>query len=420
MNVDELVERGQQIFGRRWRWMRGVAVRIVEAYGDKVRPRKSTIEQFLMLDPGFSRAYARHPLRLEYAASGRPQMCPVGAATDWGCRSPLCTRLELADWLGLTPQELDWFADQRRLACKQDRPKLSHYRYHLLSGKSGKIRVIEAPKPRLRAIQRRILTEILDQVPPHAAAHGFRHGHSIKTFARPHVAKDVVIKLDLQDFFPSIPHAQVHAIFRSIGYPESVADALAALCTNSVPGRVWRKHDSAALRMQNPDRQYAQPHLPQGAPTSPAIANLCAFRMDCRLTGLARSMSAEYTRYADDLAFSGNGKFQRVARHFHIVACAIAMQEGFHVHHRKTRIMTKSVRQKIAGIVVNRRLNIPRQDFDRLKAQLTNCIRHGADTQNTTDHPNFRHHLEGRVSFVESIHPERGRRLRTLLNQIHW
>jgi RNA-directed DNA polymerase len=167
-------------------------------------------------------------------------------------------------------------------------------------------------------------------------------------------------------------------------------------------------------------RKYSQLHLPQGAPTSPAIANLCAFRMDCRLTGLGAAVGASYTRYADDLVFSGDAKLARVAKQFVVHAAAIILEEGFSVHHRKTRIMRQGVRQRIAGTVVNQRLNLPREDFDRLKAILTNCARHGFETQNRDGHENFRSHLEGRVSYFEMVNLEKGKKLRELLNRICW
>lgn len=422
IDVEELVERGSRLMGRRWRWLRPLARRIAQAHSGAVRPRRSAIEKFILLDQGFARAYVKYELRLTYEVGNRPTMCPIDAANAWDVYYPISTARELADWLGLSLGELGWFADQRRLEYKQNGPKLRHYRYRALTKRFGQTRLIEAPKPRLKAIQRQILTGILDHVPPHAAAHGFRRSRSIRTFAEPHVARDVVIKLDLNDFFPSIRVAQVQALFRSIGYPESVADALAGLCTNSTPNEVW---DDGLFAPRDPRihqqiQKYRQPHLPQGAPTSPAVANLCAYRMDCRLKGLADSASATYTRYADDLAFSGDGDFQRVAKRFHYHACAIAMEEGFSVHHRKTRIMRQGVRQRIAGIVVNQGLNIPREDFDRLKATLTNCIRLGAQTQNRDGHDDFRSHLEGRVSFVEMVNPARGRRLRDLLDQVQW
>jgi hypothetical protein len=99
---------------------------------------------------------------------------------------------------------------------------------------------------------------------------------------------------------------------------------------------------------------------------------------------------------------------------------AILLEEGFSVHHRKTRIMRQGVRQHLAGLVVNQRINVRRSDFDRLKATLTNCIRHGPETQNREAHPRFRAHLEGRVAFVEAVNPGKGRRLRSLLQQIQW
>src|ERR1700733_6552654 len=105
---------------------------------------------------------------------------------------------------------------------------------------------------------------------------------------------------------------------------------------------------------------YARPHLPQGAPTSPSLANLCAYRLDCRLSGLAASAGAVYTRYADDMAFSGDHAFHRAITRFRHHACATILEEGFSVHHRKSRVMRQGVRQRLAGLVVNDRLNVIR------------------------------------------------------------
>ena len=150
------------------------------------------------------------------------------------------------------------------------------------------------------------------------------------------------------------------------------------------------------------------------------MANLCAYRLDCRLAGLARAAGAAYTRYADDLAFSGDHSFARVVKRFHLHVCATVMEEGFSIHHRKTRIMRPGVRQRLAGMVVNERLNIPRNEFDRLKATLVNCIRYGPASQNRSGHDDFRSHLEGRISFVEMVHEAKGKSLRKLFSQIEW
>jgi len=160
--------------------------------------------------------------------------------------------------------------------------------------------------------------------------------------------------------------------------------------------------------------------VPQGAPTSPALANICAYRVDCRLSGLARSAGAAYTRYADDLAFSGDGAFEKCVERFTWHAAAVLLEEGFTVHHRKTRIMRQGVRQRLAGLVANQRINVVRADFDRLKAILNNCVSHGPESQNREAHTAFRSHLQGRIEFVKMINPAKGLRLRGMFDQIQW
>lgn len=138
------------------------------------------------------------------------------------------------------------------------------------------------------------------------------------------------------------------------------------------------------------------------------------------MTGLARAAGATYTRYADDLAFSGNEDFARRVERFSTHVAAILMEEGFSVNHRKTRRMRQGVRQRLAGLTANAQVNVIRADFDRLKATLTNCARLGPASQNREAHPMFRQHLEGRVGFVESINAAKGARLRRIFDRIQW
>jgi len=350
------------------------------------------------------------------------QMQPVAAAETWDVPT-IESVAALADWFRLSPGELEWFADVKGLVNRRkDRPRLAHYHYRVLAKLSGSIRLIEAPKPRLKELQRQILALILDEIPLHSAVHGFRKGRSIKTFIAPHVSQRVVLRMDLRDFFPSISGARIQTFFRTVGYPESVADLLGGICTNAVPRSAWREPalDADPTQLREARVLYSRPHLPQGAPTSPALANLCGYRVDCRLAGLAKSAGAEYTRYADDLAFSGGEAFERCVDRFSTHAAAILREEGFTVHHRKTRIMRQGVRQHLAGLVANQRVNVMRVDFDRLKATLTNCVRRGQDSQNRNAHSNFRSHLDGRVGFVEMINPAKGERLRSLFERIEW
>lgn len=394
-SAEEIAAQAALTLGRPWRWLGPISRRYVKAQTGSVRFRHREVVQFLNNDPGFQ-AHARR-LKIATWLHEPPHMQPVAAAAAWDLPEIL-TAGDLARWLGVHPGELDWFANLKGLGSG----KLGHYHYKIVQKSQGEVRIIEAPKRELKELQRWILREILEKIPPHPAAHGFVKGRSIATFAAPHVARPVVLKMDLRDFFPSVAGARVQALFRTMGYPETVADLLGGICTNVATG------DVPAI--------YCRPHLPQGAPTSPAIANMCAWRMDCRLAGLAKSAGADYTRYADDLAFSGDAGLERLS------ACValIAEEDGFHVHFRKTRVMRQGVRQRLAGLTANAKVNVIRADFDLLKATLTNCVRLGPESQNRESHPAFRAHLEGRVGFVESINPQKGARLRAVLNRINW
>jgi hypothetical protein len=348
-------------------------------------------------------------------------MQPTGEAKNWNL--PVIESVgDLADWFALNLGDLEWFADLKRLGYKLREPKLQHYSYRILPKRTGGVRLLESPKTRLKELQRRILSEILDRVPVHPAAHGFVRERSVLSFAAPHVRKPVLLRLDLKDFFPTFPAARVQAFFRTIGYPEQVSDFLGGLCTNSAPRDVWRLRPTETGRKEWYDAQvlYSGRHLPQGAPTSPALANLTAFRLDCRLTGLARSAGAVYTRYADDLAFSGGEEFNRNVERFAAHASAIALEEGFSVNHRKTRISRPGVRQHLAGITVNQKQNLPRQDVKLLEAILINCVRYGPGSQNRAGVLHFRAHIEGRVGYVEMVNEIKGERLRRLFEAIDW
>ena len=207
-----------------------------------------------------------------------------------------------------------------------------------------------------------------------------------------------------------------------------MARLLAGLCTNTVPravlaraaGSGTERERAQAAAIWRAGQLYGRPHLPQGAPTSPALANLAAYRLDARLAGLARAAGADYTRYADDLVFSGGEDFARSIGRFPTHVAAIALEEGFAVQHRKTRVMRRGCRQRAAGVVINDKINMPRDDHDRLKAILCNCVRHGPHGQNRAGVPDFRAHLAGRVAHAARLNPERGRRLSRLFEQIAW
>ena len=421
--VEGVHARAMHTLGRPWRWLLPLAQRYVEAFVQQTRPRHREVIHFLLNDPGFQRARRvdRDKLAVASWLTGAQPMQPVQAARGWQLPA-IETAGDLAQWLSIHPTELEWFADLKGLCSKLGRPPLDHYHYRILAKRSGGVRLIESPKRELKELQRRILSLILDPIPVHPAVHGFVKGRSILTFAAPHAGRRVLLRLDLENFFPAFPAVRAQGLFRTLGYPEAVADRLGGICSNATPGAFWkiRPPEFGAAEWREARLLYTRPHLPQGAPTSPAIANLTAFHLDCRLAALARSAGAAYTRYADDLAFSGDTEFSRVVERFAAHAAAIALEEGFGVNHHKTRVMRQGVRQSLAGLVVNRRTNPRRADLKLLEATLVNCVRFGPAGQNRGGVQNFRAHLEGRIGYVEMINREKGRRLRALFDAIRF
>jgi RNA-directed DNA polymerase len=332
----------------------------------------------------------------------------------------LVTPGDLALWLDISLDHLDWFAGTRRPHDPTMIPVLQHYSYIFIPRRRGPPRLIESPKPRLKVIQRRILDEILAFVPAHNCSHGFVRGRSALSGAQIHAGDTMVVAFDLANFFASTPLRRVHGLLRSLGYPWAVARALTGLVSTSTPEAVFRRRPKTEVHTFETVKTFAARHLPQGAPTSPALANLCAWPLDQRLVGLAGSVGASYTRYADDLTFSGDATFARRAPVLLRAVAEITSEEGYRLNPLKTRVMPANSRQTVTGIVVNAHLNIARDDYDALKATLHNCKRFGPADQNHHGVPDLRAHLDGRVGWVEQLNRQRGMKLRAMFADIEW
>lgn len=298
---------------------------------------------------------------------------------------------DLAEVLGIELKALRWLTYHRRGAT------VVHYHRYEIAKKTGGVRCISAPKPALAFAQKRVLQEILRKLEPEPEAHGFVPGRSIVTNAAPHCGRKVVINVDLKDFFPSITFRRVKGLFHKIGYGEHVSTLLALLCTEPprVPARVDGKIYHVALGARV---------LPQGACTSPDITNALCRRLDRRLAGLARRHGFVYTRYADDLTFSGEesrpvGRLLRSVR-------AIVESEGLTEHPRKTHVMRRGERQEVTGLTVNDRPSVSRSELRRLRAILHNVARFGLESQNREGRPDFEAYLRGRVGFACMVNPE--------------
>ena len=414
----ELEQAAHWALDRNWTWIPHVCRSLLRRTGEHFHSySRDELAALILARSLFTNAWdgpRPHPEIRRYCLD-RPLPTAAPAWLSALALPALPTLGDLAHWLDLPSGQLDWFADQWR-ANRAGTTQLQHYHYRWLPKRSGGLRLLEIPKQRLSAVQRRILVGLLNHVPPHAAVHGFRRRHSALSHAALHTGQRVVMRVDLKDFFSGIAASRVQALFARLGYPTTVAGALARICTHCTPPAVLREPALEAGQRQ-PLRSR---HLPQGSPCSPALANLCAYRLDMRLDALARSMGANYSRYADDLTFSGGAKLERAAERFHVQVIAIAYDEGFTVNTRKTRIMRAATRQQVTGIVVNQHPNIARKEVDTLKAMLTNCLRHGPDSQNREGREHFRAYLAGRVAHVQMVNAARGLKLRALLDQIAW
>ena len=415
-----LIERALHLVPPKSKWLPSMAKRVIRQFPG-IRPLRRLLIDFICHDRRFQLASESESFQVSAFLQSPVFDCQHTAFRN----APLPhwhTVTDLACWLDLPDAQLLWFADQESLERTARSEKLRHYHYRWIRKRWGGLRLIESPKTRLKQIQRRLLNTCLQHLPVHHAAHGFCKGRSVSSFASGHTGCEVVLRMDLQDFFPSLqPHRLIHLLMLA-GYPEQVARTITGLCTNSVPADALRSHADAhsGSEARARSRLLQQPHFPQGAPTSPVIANLISFRFDKRVTGLARCLGANYSRYADDLLFSGDHRFRRQISRFVIQVAAIALEEGFAVNHHKTRVMEQSVRQHATGLVLNQHANVDRREYDQLKAILHNSARHGPDSQNRREHPDFRNHLLGRINYIGQFSAHRGAKLHRLFDAIQW
>lgn len=294
---------------------------------------------------------------------------------------------DIAQALGLTANGLRFFAIHR------ERERQPHYVTFSLPKRQGGKRLIMAPKRRLKSIQRKLLALLVEKLPVSEHAHGYRRGRGIRTGAEPHVGKRFLLRLDLTDFFPTITFARVRGLLIAVGYGYPVATTLAVLMTEAqrqpveVDGNVFYV-------------PVGQRHCVQGAPTSPGLCNAIVLRLDRRLAGLARSRGLNYTRYADDLTFSGDID-RGAAQKFRGAAARIVAQEGFVVNAGKTRLMGRGGRQTVTGVVVNQVLGLSKQERRRLRAAAHQFRNQGVEAVGTPR----RAWLDGKLAYLRMLNP---------------
>lgn len=242
---------------------------------------------------------------------------------------------------GLTVQDL---AARLDIEIEEVAAAQSRYRRYTIPKRNGGLRAICTPEPQLKKIQRRILRRLLRSLESHPCATGFEKGRSIVTNANAHLGAAVIVRMDIKDFFTSTRKNRIRRFFSSIGWNRFTSQLLTQLCTY-------------------------EGSLPQGAPTSPRLSNLVNFSLDIRLAGVARKLGATYTRYADDITFSFEAERPKVVSDVIRQTKLVLADYGYRIHHKlKLSIRRKYQQQRVTGLIVNERVNLPRRTRRWLRA----------------------------------------------------
>lgn len=290
---------------------------------------------------------------------------------------PIFDLQHLARLVGIEPSKL------AALIANPDQ----HYRSFELQKRGGGKRLIDVPCPTLLSVQRWIKSNILDGIRIHDAAHGFVNKRSVVTNANVHLGGKFLLKVDLKDFFPSIGIRRAIAVFLRSGFPPKIAYFLSALCCKG------------GL-------------LPQGAATSPSLSNIVAKRLDARLSGVAEKRGLRYSRYADDMVFSGEVLDAGLLG----VVDEIVRREGFQLNARKTQFVKERSKKIITGVSISAgKPRLPRKAVRDIKQQSHFILRRGywAHIEATGNRdPVLIERLIGRVGFWLQIDPDNKTALR--------
>ncbi len=312
---------------------------------------------------------------------------------------------ELASFLGIPEATL------KRLTYHREVVKYDLYHEFEIPKKTGGKRKISAPIKILKTVQRTILDKILYNLQPSESAHGFTKDRSILTNANCHLYSAVVINFDLKDFFPSIKFGRVFRLFRYFGYSGEVATLLALLCTtcDRLNVKIGDKHFLVANSVRN---------LPQGAPTSPMISNLIAYRLDKRLKRFAMIHGVNYSRYADDITISipksnispeaMNEKIGKIKG----MLKRVIVSEGFMYNTKKIHILRIKSRMEVTGLLVNEpKAHIPKSYLKTVRAILYNINKNGFKAEAKSDDiKHFICSIYGKIMFIQSIMPDKAKK----------
>ena len=217
------------------------------------------------------------------------------------------------------------------------------YKEFCIKKRNGSLRRLFEPNPELKKVQRKILHKLLSALKANISATGFETGESIVSNAAMHADKAFIIKMDIKNFFSATSKERIYNYFRKIGWNSESANILTELCT----------HNES---------------LPQGAPTSPRLSNLVNYLLDERLEQYATFNDLTYTRYADDITFSGETDEPEKIKRTIATTKKILRDFNYRSNQKKLRVCRQNVRQIVTGLVVNKKVQLPRETRKWLRA----------------------------------------------------
>jgi RNA-directed DNA polymerase len=299
----------------------------------------------------------------------------------------------------------------RYLAYNRIVSKTTHYKRFYIPKKTGGKRLISTPMPKLKHAQYWILENILEKIALKDAAHGFVKKRSIVSNALPHVKAEVVVNIDMKDFFPTITYPRVKGVFQSFGYSEQIATIFALICTEP-------ECDQIEIDGQTYFAAGTERLLPQGAPTSPALTNIICRKLDARLMGIAAKLNFQYTRYADDLTFSASGEATQKLKTLMGFIRKIVKEEKLTIHPDKVRVLRKGARKEVTGIIVNDRPTVNAKELDRFRALLFQIEKDGPAGKHWNNSINLLASIKGYANFVSMVDPIKGQPLMERVKKI--
>lgn len=297
------------------------------------------------------------------------------------------------------------------------------YKVYPIRKRKGGKRQISSPYRSLKIMQQYINKFILNNVPIHENAFGFVKEKSIVHNARKHINQDCILNIDLADFFGSITEKQVYSIFLNLGYAKNLAVDFAKISTS-----LLEQENLLLEGIINPSSLTSQkkttPSLPQGAPTSPILSNIRAFRLDKRFTGFANKNELVYSRYADDITFSG--KMENLPKISFLKK--VIHEERFKLNESKIRLYTKkSNRRFVTGLLVDKSIRLPKKYKKEIYRHIYFCKKYGPkehiDYHNDKigeERKYFYEWLKGKIAFVKMVEPLEAQKMFKLFNSIDW